>query len=195
MHIGKDTEFYLKKGFKVVAIEANPALVDTAQTRLAHYISNGLLIIHNVAIAPYEGEIDFYVNEKHDDWGTISKQFADRNERLGASSSVVKVKCTTFVTILQSSETPFYIKIDVEGADTLCLQQLFSAPERPKYLSIEAGLKSFEETFNELCLLWQLGYRDFKIVNQALNYRVRCPNPPLEGDYVDYHFDGLCSGP
>ena len=83
----------------------------------------------------------------------------------------------------------------MEGADTLCLQQLFSAPERPKYLSIEAGLKSFEETFNELCLLWQLGYRDFKIVNQALNYRVRCPNPPLEGDYVDYHFDGLCSGP
>ena len=27
MHIGQDTEFYLKKGFCVVAVEANPKLV------------------------------------------------------------------------------------------------------------------------------------------------------------------------
>ena len=56
--------------------------------------------------------------------------------------------------------------------------------------SIEVGL-----TFNELSLLWQLGYRKFKIVNQALNSTVRCPNPPLEGKYIDCRFDGLSSGP
>jgi len=195
MHIGKDTEFYLKKGFDVVAIEANPTLVDTVQTKLAQYISKGRLVIHNVAIAPYEGEIDFYINDKHDDWGTISKEFAERNERFGSSHSVIKVKCTTFRKILRDTGIPYYLKIDVEGADTLCLQELLSIPARPKYVSVEAGLTSFEETFNELSLLWQLGYREFKIVNQALNSRVLCPNPPLEGDYVDYRFDGQCSGP
>jgi FkbM family methyltransferase len=195
MHIGKDTEFYLKKGFNVVAIEANPTLVDLAQTRLAHFISEGRLIIHNVAIAPYEGEIDFYINDKHDGWGTISKEFVERNERLGSSSSAIKVKCTTLENILKDTSMPYYLKIDVEGADILCLQQLFSLPERPKYLSIEAGLTCFEETFNEMSLLWQLGYREFKIVNQSFNPYVRCPNPPLEGEYVDYHFDGMCSGP
>lgn len=30
MHTGRDTEFYLKKGFNVVAIEANPELVKKA---------------------------------------------------------------------------------------------------------------------------------------------------------------------
>ncbi|UPU34137.1 FkbM family methyltransferase [Geomonas paludis] len=195
MHVGKDSEFYLKKGFNVVAIEANPVLVATAKTALAEYVTSGRLIIQNVAIAPYEGEIDFFVNAKHDDWGTISKEFAERNERLGSSSEVIKVKCTTFDKILQDFSVPYYLKIDVEGVDALCLEQLFASPERPQYISIEAGLTSFEETFNELSLLWRLGYRDFKIVNQAQNYAVRCPNPPVEGDYVDYRFDGLCSGP
>jgi hypothetical protein len=67
--------------------------------------------------------------------------------------------------------------------------------EKPQYISIEAGLTSFEETFTELSTLWNLGYREFKIVNQALNSTVKCPNPPLEGDFIDYHFDETCSGP
>lgn len=195
MHIGKDTEFYLKKGFNVVAIEANSTLVDLAQAKLASFINEGRLLIHNVAIASYEGDINFYIDEKHDDWGTISKEFAERNERWGSSNSKIMVKCTTLNKILLDSGIPYYLKIDVEGADTLCLQQLLSLPERPKYLSIEAGLTSLEETFEELSLLWQLGYRQFKIINQALNSHVRCPNPPLEGNYVDYIFDGMSSGP
>jgi len=195
MHIGRDTEFYLQKGFDVIAVEANPTLAGMAQTKFAQYVREGRLVIHNVAIASYEGEIDFYINDKHDDWGTISKEFAQRNERFGSSNAVVKVRCTTFANILRETAIPYYLKIDVEGADTLCLQELLAVAEKPKYLSIEAGLTSFEETFNELSLLWQLGYREFKIVNQALNERVRCPNPPLEGVYVDYRFDGLCSGP
>ena len=180
MHIGKDTEFYLKKGFNVVAIEAYPSLVEQARVRLAEYISNRKLTIHNLAIAPYEGEIDFFVNSKHDDWGTISKEFAQRNERFGSSNSVIRVKCTTFANILRDSGIPYYLKIDAEGVDTLCLRELLSFRERPRYISIEAGLTSFEETFTELSLLWQLGYREFKIVNQALNSSVRCPNPPLD---------------
>lgn len=195
MHIGKDTEFYLKKGFNVVAVEANPRLVEQVRSRLAQYILNGSLMIHSLAIATYEGEVDFFVDNTHDDWGTISRDFAERNIRLGSSSSAIKVKCTSFRNILMDSGIPYYLKIDAEGVDTLCLQELLNFRERPKYLSIEAGLKSFEETFSELSLLWQLGYRQFKIVNQALNSRVRCPYPPLEGNYVDYRFDGLCSGP
>jgi hypothetical protein len=32
MHTGQDTEFYLAKGFNVIAIEANPLLMQKAQT-------------------------------------------------------------------------------------------------------------------------------------------------------------------
>lgn len=195
MHSGKDTEFYLRKGFDVVAIEANPALVQRARSRLGEYLSEGRLRIYEVAIADYEGEIDFFVNRQHDDWGTISTAFAARNERKGTKNSVIRVECTTFQTILMKCGVPYYLKIDVEGVDTKCLRALMALRERPKYVSIEAGLTSLRETFTELSLLWKLGYRHFKIVNQRLNSTVRCPSPPLEGDFVDYRFDGTCSGP
>jgi FkbM family methyltransferase len=195
MHTGRDTAFYLQKGFRVAAVEANPALAAAGRESFRSEIECGRLAIHEVAIADRVGEISFYLNDAHSDWGTISESFAKRNENLGTKNTPVTVPCTTFDTILRQYPTPYYIKIDIEGADLLCLQALRQFPERPRFVSLESGLKSFEETFGELSLLWELGYRRFKIVNQALNDRVRCPNPPLEGDFVDARFDGECSGP
>jgi len=195
MHTGRDTEFYLKKGFDVIAIEANPELVKQARRHFIDALSNKKLILYDIAIADYDGEIGFYINHQHDDWGTTEKEFASRNERFGTNNTLIHVKCTKFQNILRKHEVPYYLKIDIEGADLLCLKALMEFNERPNYISIEAGLNSFEETFTELSLLWNLGYREFKIVNQAMNSRVRCQNPPLEGVFVDYHFDGTCSGP
>ena len=36
LHIGQDTAFYLEKGFRVVAIEANPVLAHQVAVRFAH---------------------------------------------------------------------------------------------------------------------------------------------------------------
>jgi FkbM family methyltransferase len=195
MHTGRDTAFYLAKGFDVISIEANPELTKNARSHFRDALSEKKLILYDIAIADYDGEIDFYVNNQHDDWGSTSREFASRNERFGTSNTLIHVKCTRFQNILRQHEIPYYLKIDIEGADILCLKALMEFPEKPKFISIEAGLNSFEETFTELSLLWNLGYREFKIVNQALNSRVRCQKPPLEGVFVDYHFDGTCSGP
>jgi hypothetical protein len=35
---------------------------------------------------------------------------------------------------------PYYLKIDIEGADLLCLKALEKFEEKPKYISIEAGV-------------------------------------------------------
>jgi FkbM family methyltransferase len=120
MHRGRDTEFYLKKGFKVVAIEANPQLVKSCQERFQNYINAGKLVIYDHAIAEQAGEIEFYINDQHDDWGTISREFAQRNEKIGTSNSTTKVKCSPLRQILEQFPTPYYIKIDIEGADILC---------------------------------------------------------------------------
>ena len=45
LHKGEDTEFYLRKGFRVVAIEALPALCDIARQRLHEYVDSGHLNI------------------------------------------------------------------------------------------------------------------------------------------------------
>lgn len=111
MHTGRDSEFYLEKGFDVVAIEANLELVRRARSHFRDAIMNKKLILHGIAIADYEGEIDFFINNRHDDWGTISKEFALRNERFGTSNTLIRVKCTRFQNILRQHGIPYYLKI------------------------------------------------------------------------------------
>lgn len=193
MHRGKDTEFYIAKGFRVVAVEANPALVKQVQQRLGATLEDKLRI-YNVAVADHSGTTKFWINDLYDDWGTISAEFAQRNASLGVTSREVTVPCRKFEEILDECGTPYYLKIDIEGADLLCLEALQSR-ERPKYVSIEADLGSFDGCFEQISTLWSLGYRHFKMVNQGRNEFVRCPRPPREGSYVDMRFDGKSTGP
>lgn len=196
MHVGKDTEFYLAKGFRVVAIEADPRHVAAVEERLASYVADGRLTILNVAIQTYDGETDFFVNPDHDDWGTVSEAFVERNvEVYGSRHERMTVKCTRFANVLREFGVPYYLKVDIEGLDDLCLEALLEFDTAPRFVSIEPDQKSFEGAFGELALMWRLGYRDFKIVNQANNREVRCPQPPREGVFVDQRFDGHTSGP
>ena len=50
MHTGQDTSHYLESGYMVVAVEANPLLVEEAQLKFAKEIAAGNLIILNVGI-------------------------------------------------------------------------------------------------------------------------------------------------
>lgn len=194
MHTGEDTAFYLRKGFRVLAIEANPALCERARLRFAEAIGAGRLDILNVAVANQRGQIDLYVNDQKEDWTTISTAMRDRNAARGKPSRLVQVEARCFEDILQGLE-PYYVKIDIEGADICCLDGLVRSDIRPRYVSIEASIEAFGEAAGELGMLYRLGYRRFKIVNQGNNHRIRCPSPPLEGVYVDQAFDGHMSGP
>jgi len=195
MHTGKDTEFYLRKGFRVAAVEANPHLVEKVKERLGEAVRTGRLTIFNTAISDREGETTFYVNTQKDDWGTLSDSFAARNVALDTDVTSIQVQCTRFKRILEQTGIPYYLKIDIEGADILCLQALSGFTDKPRYVSIEMSLRNFDDAFTEIAQLWVLGYRKFKMVNQALNDTIRCPSPPLEGSYVDARFDGHTSGP
>lgn len=195
MHVGKDSEFYLKKGFCVVGIEANPFLVKEAKSRLKKYLSSGQMRIIETAIAEQKGEIDFYINLQHKDWSTTSKEVAMRSKKLGTNSITIKTKCLPFESILQETGIPYYLKVDIEGNEMLCLKALGNFKEKPKYVSIEmASLGALRNNPEEIFLLWDLEYRGFKIINQALNYKLQCPSPPREGKLINYPFDGYCSG-
>ena len=196
MHVGTDTDYYLERGFQVAAVEANPVLAERGRERFRDAIKDHRLTIFNVAIAPYQGEIDFYLNEKFDDWGTTEATFVKRYELMGGKSRAVKVPCTTFARILEQTGVPYYLKIDIEGADVQCLKDLIPMAERPKYTSIEASVYSLEESFTALAYLWVLGYRQFKIVNQARHYPIRYADPLRKGEFVEHRFDApSSSGP
>ena len=74
MHVGQDTEFYLKKGFRVVAVEANPVLADEQRNRFENAISAGQLFLINKGIATQRGTFPFYVNDTLSEWSSFNEE-------------------------------------------------------------------------------------------------------------------------
>lgn len=199
MHAGRDTEFYLQKGFRVLAVEADPAHVQKAKEKFKKEIADNRLVIIDKAIAPQgQLEVSFYTNNKFDDWGTIRP---DWNREMSNDFTSIKVETVQLETLITEYGMPYYMKIDIEGADTLCLQSLQRMQAAPSLLSVELPTPSNtgdKETdcMEILCILYSLGYRRFKVSDQSALKYIRCPYPALEGAYVDYDFSGgVVSGP
>jgi len=151
-HKGEDTDFYLKKAFKVVAFEANPKLIAHCKTRFADAIADRRLRIVEGAIAPEAaGErIVFYANLQASVWGTIGASWAERNRTLGTQSVRVEVERVDIVEAFRTYGVPFYLKIDIEGADCVVLEGLRQLEGRPRYISIEAEKVDFARLVAEL---------------------------------------------
>src|SRR5271155_2593229 len=199
MHRGEDSEFYLAKGFDVVAIEANPSLVVEVRTRLAGEVQEGRLRIIEGAVARTTEPQRLSVAEDVSVWSSLSSEFIERNEAVGTVYRHIDVPGIRFEDVLEEVGIPYYLKIDIEGHDMLCVEALHRFEERPDYISIESNVSvndaPFERVFDELAQLWTLGYRGFKYLNQTANPDCRCPNPPREGSYVDATFNADSSGP
>ncbi len=173
MHEGEDTDYYLAKGYRVVAVDASPVLCEEQSKRLAGPIAAGQLTIINAAIAAESGPVSFYASPVTI-WGTTNREFADRNERCGAGASTeITVEGVEFGCLLDKHGTPHFAKIDIEGADLLCLEGLRGRPEVPHYLSIESEKRSWDGLLHEFDLLTELGYERFKIVPQHKVHRQR----------------------
>jgi FkbM family methyltransferase len=193
-HSGEDTAFYLRKGFTVVAIEANSALAEKLRERFRSKLSDGTLSVIEAAIAESPGEADFYINKSKSVWGTLRPDWAERNASSGCPSQVVKVKAITFAEVLMKYGVPYYLKIDIEGADLLCLEALMDQRDRPKFVSIESEKQSWSALLHEFEVLTALGYSRFKIVNQTQIGSQEPPDPAAEGRYVEYRFERGSSG-
>lgn len=195
MHVGEDTEFYLKKGFRVVAIEADPDHARRNAEKFAVEIASGQLTIVNKAIAAKPGVLPFYRSHHNSAWGTLFDDWYERNKLLGDKTAErIEVEAVTMESIYEQYGVPYFLKVDIEGADLLCLEALRSQSSRPKHISIESDKVSMNNIRHEMELLTELGYRRFKVVPQHDVPLQRCPNPPLEGRFVDHHFEVGASG-
>jgi FkbM family methyltransferase len=193
-HLGEDTHFYLKKGFKVVAIEANPVLAEKLRERFRSNLADGSLVVVNAAIAENAGEVGFYVNQSLSVWGTIRPAWGERNAFGGSPSKLIKVKAIIFPEVLSKHGVPYYLKIDIEGADVLCLEGLIEKPDRPKFVSIESEKRSWHALLYEFEMFKRLGYSRFKIVDQEHIDWQKPPNPAAERRYVEHRFEPGSSG-
>jgi FkbM family methyltransferase len=192
-HMGEDTDFYLQKGFKVVAIEANPELVGALKQRFQSNFSDGSLVLVDAAIAEKSGEVSFYQNAKAI-FGTTRPDWARDNAALRGETRCISVKAVTFNEVLARYGTPYYLKVDIEGADILCLEGLMSTSDRPKFISIEGEKRSWKGLLQEFEMFKKLGYTRFKIVDQGHVAHQKPQNPPAEGLYVEHRFERGSSG-
>lgn len=165
MNNGDDSAYYLSRGYRVVAIEANPALVKRARARFRKDVASGRIVIEWVGIIDRPGQVPFWINDERDVFSSFDLERAGRN---GMPCHAVDVECVTFDTLLKKHGVPHYLKIDAEGAEQHCLECLHPT-DLPEYVSVEA------EKLEYLLSLWKLGYRQFKIVDQ-MRHNSRFPS-------------------
>ena len=167
-NIGQDTAFYLSRGHRVVAIEADPTLAEDGRKRFSRDIEAGNLEIVNVGIAQEEGSAEFWICEGKPEFNSFHRGIAERN---GYPSHPIEVPTMRFASVLRRFGTPYFLKIDIEGNEMLCLDDL--SPSRlPRYISIESECPvdatpiGPADGLRVLHKLRDLGYQSFKLIDQ-----------------------------
>jgi FkbM family methyltransferase len=193
MNNGDDTDYYLRRGFRVLAVEANPALCEASRQRFQTEVENGKLTILHAAIWQQSGETSFFVNIDNDHWSSIDIGWAGRDD---SRCQEIKVRCVTLPELFQTYGVPHYLKIDVEGVDLVVLQQLATDQPVPHYVSVE----DCRFGFDYMRILSEAGYRHYKLLDQSTvpglrderlghQFRPGSSGPlgeDIPGDWVDY---------
>jgi FkbM family methyltransferase len=167
-NVGQDTAFYLAQGYRVLGVEADPTLAEYTRNKFDGEILAGRLEVLNVGIAAEEGLADFWICEEKPEFNSFHRTIAARDSY---SHKCIQVPVLPFAAIIERFGVPYFLKIDIEGNDKLCLDAL-SPSSLPAYLSVEGECpldeKSacVEDGVRTLQQLYGLGYRKFKLINQ-----------------------------
>lgn len=181
---GQDTANYLAKGYNVVAVEANPELVEFCSQRFSREIKMGRLAIVYGAILrdghcnSSVNTVEFFLNG-NDAWGTVITDDTLQYSQRGAHDSI-QVPIVNLTEVIEEHGMPYYLKTDIEGADIACLEAIAKVEARPAYLSLESDVDSFQSVMRELELLEDLGYNQFQVVNQKDLQKIIAPGSLLE---------------
>ena len=168
MHKGEDTAFYLHLGYTVVAIDADPELVEQARTAFQPYVDSGKLVLENCAVSDKEETVTFYLSEMSL-YNSLHQKISNRNSML---KNAVSVPARMLHSIFERHGVPHYCKIDIEGFDATALRTIQGAPTLPTYISCETECIgeneriSEEQSLETLDELQKLGYRRFKLIDQ-----------------------------
>jgi FkbM family methyltransferase len=156
---GVDTGYYLGKGYRVLAIEADPLKAERCQALYSQEVAAGKLIVLNVGITDREETLPFYRNFENEGWSSFVSDMGTR----GGNYETLTVRCVTLAEVIREYGVPYYLKIDIEGMDEQAVSTL--SPElAPDYISVEVGFS--EGLFHHL---ERLGYASFKLINQEFH--------------------------
>jgi FkbM family methyltransferase len=196
LHKGEDTAFYLAKGYRVVAFDADPELVAHCRERFREALaSDRLQIIEGAITNEPVREVTFYKNTVCSVWGTVNPAWEARNRAMRAPSMAITVPRIDIADAFRRYGIPHFLKIDIEGSDRVVLAALREFETRPRYLSMESELVDFAKLERELQDLADLGYRRFRVVQQRFIPHSRVSVDTLDGGRFEHVFEEGASGP
>ena len=171
-HKGLDTRYYISKGFFTVSIEADPVLAGALSQELATEQAEGKAKIINAGVWSTHSTLPFYKNLRNDQWSSFHEAYGRRNQ---TEAEVVEIECFPITEFFQRYGVPYYLKIDVEGADRHILRSMLGQPLLPQFISVEEyGIGCIDD-------LHALGYTSFKILTQHDKAWCHGPEPKPEG--------------
>jgi hypothetical protein len=139
--------------------------------------------------------VEVYKNNRNSLWGTATPYFAERNITFGADSTMIRVRRINFADCLAKLGIPYYLKVDIEGMDSVCMRALLQVEgRRPAYVSIESDKTDFKKVADELKILTQLGYTSFQAIQQTMVHRQVVPHHSQEGAKIEHVFQSGSSG-
>lgn len=182
---GSDTDYYLRKGFKVVAVEADPELAAALEIRFSDAIANGQLTLLAEGAGEKEEVLTFYRRKDKRDWSSFTKGKAD-----AAAHDVLKISVRPLSQMIAHHGMPHYLKIDVEGFELPALRSLSGQEVFPPYLSFEVN----PDWPDIIDLLHRFGYGQFQRVRQGKKFLLPQPDPVREGVHANGTFTDVMSG-
>jgi len=171
-HKGNDTAFYLDKGWRTVTVEAHPELAHECDQRF-HLQRFDCRVVHR-AISPEGKPTKLYTSGK----GAHGETHSTIPDRVKRSEEVAHtVEGTTVGYLLKTFGVPYYMKVDIEGADIVAIRQLHEwhtkrptkwAPLNalPPLLSVELSQNHPEEALEIFSHLAYMGYDKFSLEEQ-----------------------------
>jgi FkbM family methyltransferase len=164
---GDDSAYYLHKGYRVVAVEPNPVSAALLRTRFASEIEAGSVSLVEAAVSGTDGEAPFWLCEDVPGWSSFDKVIAGYQ---GSRHRSISVSTCRYSTLVEQFGIPFYCKIDIEGADRLCLEAMAETTRSP-FVSLElptiGSAPADAETAAILSRIEALGYTRFKVISQV----------------------------
>ena len=125
MSEGNDTDFYLRKGFQVIAVEADPAAIKHLTERFAEPTGTGRLkIVHRAAFSHAGQRITFFLNSEAQGHSRVVR---DMGEFAAKRGDFVTIETIDWPSLVQEFGTPYYCKVDVENSEALFLSSVAGA--------------------------------------------------------------------
>ena len=161
---GGDVKYYLRKGFNVIGVEANPVSCANVEAALGSEIGSGRLKVVNKAIGEEAGALPFFVCDEMTTLSTASPKLVKEWTERGHEFREIEVEFCRANEVFAQDTNPYFVKIDIEGFDLICLRQILTNGIAPEYVSLEVDFANFEEA---IALCEEHGFSEFQIIDQS----------------------------